>query len=204
MFQSFLPFDGSVFQWVVNVFHPGAGSFWDAFFKGVTVLGNGGWFWIALAVLFLLFKKTRRIGMVMAFALLLNGLIVNAALKPLLARPRPFLLDLPDWAARYGAWFPQGPLVSASEYSFPSGHAAVSFAGAMAWCFASRKKWGDKARWVSYIAIALAGVIAFSRVFIGVHYMTDILAGAIMGTLCAVLGYLAFCPLERRFPKVWN
>ena len=204
MFESFLPFDGSVFQWVVNTFSPGAGTFWDAFFKGFTILGNGGWFWIALAVGFLIFKKTRRLGMVMAFALILNGIGVNLLLKPLFARPRPFLLDLPDWVAQYKIWFPNGPLVSASEYSFPSGHASVSFAGAIGWCFASRREWVNKARWVSYIGIAVAAIVAFSRVFIGVHYMTDILAGAVAGTLCAVLGYLAFRPLERRFPKAWN
>ena len=139
MFASFLPFDAAVFQWVVNLFHPGAGTFWDSFFKGVTMLGNGGWFWIALAVVFLIPQKTRKIGMVMAFALILNGLSVNLLLKNLFARPRPFLLDLPDWAAQYKTWFPGGPLVTAGSYSFPSGHAAVSFAGAFGWRFASRR-----------------------------------------------------------------
>ena len=204
MFESFLPFEAAVFQWVADLFHPGNSPFWDRFFLFFTMLGNGGWFWIVLAVLFLIPNKTRKIGVVMAFALILNGIGVNLLLKPLFARPRPFLLDLPDWVAQYKIWFPNGPLVPAPEYSFPSGHAAVSFAGAMGWCFASRRAWVNKARWVSYIGIAVAAVVAFSRVFIGVHYMTDILAGAVAGALCAVLGYLAFRPLERRFPKAWN
>jgi len=202
MFSSFLPFDSSVFQWVADVFSPGNNPFLDRFFLFFTMLGNGGWFWIVLAVLFLIPNKTRKIGVVMAFALILNGIGINLILKPLFARPRPFLLDLPDWVAQYKIWFPNGPLVSASEYAFPSGHAAVSFAGAFAWCFASRRDWVNRARWVSFIGIAAAAVIAFSRVFIGVHYMTDILAGALAGTLCALFGYLIFRRIEGPFGKI--
>jgi len=198
LFEPFLNFDNVVFQWIGRVFSPGTSAALDWFFNFVTMLGNSGWFWIALAVGFLIFKKTRKIGLIMAFALILELLVVNVTMKPLFARPRPYDLELEWWVQAYRAVFPAGPLPShlPSDMSFPSGHTAVSFAGAMAWCFGSRREWVGRARWVSYIGIATAALISFSRLYLGVHYPTDVIVGVPVGILCALLAALIFRWLE--------
>jgi len=204
LFEPFLSFDNTVFQWIARVFAPGTSAALDWFFNFVTMLGNSGWFFIALAVGFLIFKKTRKLGMMMAFALILELLIVNVTMKPLFARPRPYDLELGWWVQAYRAVFPNGPLPNhlPGDMSFPSGHTAVSFAGALAWCFGSRKEWVGRARWVSYIGIVIAVLISFSRLYLGVHYPTDVLGGVLAGTVCALLAVLIFKLIEKGFDKI--
>jgi len=198
LFTPFLNFDNAVFQWIARVFSPGVSAALDWFFNFVTMLGNSGWFFIALAVGFLIFKKTRKLGLIIAFALILELLIVNITMKPLFARPRPYDLELDWWVQAYRAVFPGGPLAGhlPGDKSFPSGHAAISFAGALAWCFGSKRTWVGRARWVSYIGIVTAVLISFSRLYLGVHYPSDVIAGALVGALCAGLAMLIFKPLE--------
>ncbi|MCL2494307.1 MAG: phosphatase PAP2 family protein [Oscillospiraceae bacterium] len=198
LFEPFLSFDAAAFQWIGRVFSPGTSPALDWFFNFVTMLGNSGWFWIALAVGFLIFKKTRKIGLIMVFALIFQLLIVNVAMKPLFARPRPYDLEIDWWMQAYRAVFPGGALAKSmpSDMSFPSGHTGASLAAALAWCFGSKKEWVGNARWVSYIGIVLAALIAFSRLYLGVHYATDILGGVLAGLACALLAMLLFQWLE--------
>lgn len=199
LFEPFLNFDNTVFQWIGKVFSPGTSTALDWFWGFVTMLGNGGWFWIALAVGFLIFKKTRKLGIVMAIALILELLLVNVTMKPLFARPRPYDLEIAWWVQAYRAVFPNGPLPAhlPSDMSFPSGHAAVSFAGALAWCFGSKREWVGRARWVSTIGIVTAALIAFSRLYLGVHYPTDVIGGVLAGALCAILAMCIFSAIDR-------
>jgi len=199
LFEPFLNFDNAVFQWIGKVFSPGTSAALDWFFNFVTMLGNGGWFWIALAVGFLIFKKTRKLGIIMAIALILELLIVNVTMKPLFDRPRPYDLEIAWWVQAYRAVFPNGALPShlPGDMSFPSGHTAVSFAGALAWCFGSKREWVNRARWVSYIGIITATLIAFSRLYLGVHYPTDVIGGVLAGALCALLAMCIFSAIDR-------
>jgi len=142
----------------------------DFVMKYVTHLGDAGLLFIVLTLLLLSFKKTRVYGAVCATALILDFLSVNLIIKPLVARERPFVLrpDIVLLVAR--------PL----DYSFPSGHAAASFA------FASAVgAYGKKYRPWAY---ALAVIIAFSRLYLYLHFASDVLAGAAIGFLC---GYAA-------------
>jgi len=204
LFEPFLSFDNSAFQWIANMFAPGTGAALDWFFNFVTMLGNGGWFWITLTVLFLIPNKTRKIGVIMAFALILELLLVNVTLKPLLDRPRPYDLEIDWWVQAYRSVFTEGALAShlPGDKSFPSGHTAVSFAGALAWCFGSKRAWVGRARWVSYIGILTAALIGFSRLYLGVHYATDIIGGVLAGALCALLAALLFKLIEGGFDKI--
>jgi len=204
LFESFLSFDNAIFQWIANVFSPGTSAALDWFFNFITMLGNGGWFWIVLALLFLIPNKTRKVGVIIAFALILELLIVNVTMKPAFARPRPYDLEIAWWIEAYRAVFPNGPLPShlPSDMSFPSGHAAISFAGAMAWCFGSKRDWVGRARWVSYIGIVTAALIAFSRLYLGVHYASDVIGGVLVGILCALLAALLFKLIEKGFEKI--
>lgn len=144
----------------------------DRFFSLVTHLADGGALWIALAVLLLLRPRTRRLGLAIAAALLLDLLLCNLILKPLVARPRPF------------TYTPAITLLipPPTDFSFPSGHTAASFAAAFALLFSHSRHW--------FWAIFIAVIIAFSRLYLYVHYPTDILGGIAVGLLAGWLGVL--------------
>lgn len=140
----------------------------DTLFPLVTYMGELGACWIFLALVLLFMKKYRRAGALMLIAMALGALLGEGLIKNLVCRPRPFqYLDTVY------------PLLIAppSGYSFPSGHSCASFAAATA-LFLQHKKAGA-------LAFALAALIAFSRVFLFVHFPTDILAGALLGVLLA-------------------
>ncbi len=137
----------------------------------ITSLGNGGMIWIAATILLLIPKKTRKVGAISGVALLLSLLINNNLIKNIVQRPRPFVTftDL------------QIIIPTPSEFSFPSGHTSSSFAAAAVFYRHLPKKLGIP-------SVVLAGLIGFSRLYVGVHYPTDVIAGVIMGIL---LSYLA-------------
>lgn len=143
----------------------------DVLMPFITRFGNGGVIWIVLTVILLLIPKTRKTGLILGAALILDGILCNLLLKNLVRRIRP--CDIND-AVRLLIPYP-------SDYSFPSGHTAVSFAAASALYFA-----GEKYLWKA--ALVLAAFIAFSRMYLYVHYPTDILGGALLGILCGYLG----------------
>lgn len=145
-------------------------EFLDRFMPIITRLANGGVFWIALAILFLLIKRTRKTGLSMAVALILGFIIGNILLKNVVGRIRPYDVNT-DFALLIG---------TLKDYSFPSGHTLCSFEGAVC-IYLRNKKWG-------VAALILASLIAFSRLYLYVHYPTDVLAGIILGTLFAFAG----------------
>ena len=134
--------------------------------KLLSTIGNAGIFWIVLTVLLLVFRKTRRTGVYCAAAIVLTFLVVNCAIKPLVARIRPY--DL----------FPEIQILVHAEhdFSFPSGHSANSFCCAWALFRRAPRKYG-------VAALVLAALIALSRLYVGVHYPTDVLAGVALGVL---------------------
>ena len=137
----------------------------------ITSLGNGGMLWIAATILLMIPKKTRKVGLMSAIALLGSLIINNNLIKNLVQRPRPFRT------------FPELQIIipTPSEFSFPSGHTSSSFAAAAVFYRHLPKKLGVS-------SVVLAGLIGFSRLYVGVHYPTDVLAGVIMGIL---LSYMA-------------
>ena len=134
----------------------------------VTRLGDAGIFWILVAVVLLFIPKCRKIGITMGVALMIGLLVVNCGLKPLVARVRPY-----DYLfLKTGETF--NLLIGAeSDFSFPSGHTLASFeAATVIWLF--NRKWG-------FAADALAVMIALSRVYLFVHYPSDVLCSVILG-----------------------
>lgn len=134
--------------------------------KVITTLGNGGAIWILLTLLILMLPKTRKVGCMMAAALLGTLLINNILLKNLVARIRPYEV------IEGLTYLVQRP----SEFSFPSGHAGSSFAAACIMLRRLPKCYGIP-------AFVLAIVISLSRLYVGVHYPSDVLFGAISGIL---------------------
>lgn len=153
-------------------------GFMDGFMPFVSKLGNEGIIWIILALVLLIMPKTRRIGSTVAAALVLDVLLCNVFLKPLIARPRPFthndfelLIKIP------------------SGFSFPSGHTAVSFSAAFALLFSKSKLFVP--------ALILAIIIGFSRMYLYVHFPTDILAGIVVGLICGKISSVIIGKIDR-------
>lgn len=165
-----MEFEYTILDFIQNNFsHPIV----DEVMKFFSFLGNSGWVWILLGVSLLFFKKTRKIGITICLSLIFSLLICNITLKPLIARTRPYelreaialIIDRPN------------------DFSFPSGHTSASFAAAVA-IFAHDKRYGA-------IALTLASLIAFSRLYLYVHFPTDVLGGMIIGSLCGICAYFA-------------
>ena len=144
-----------------------------------TKMGNICLPWLAIAVILLCFKKTRPCGVAMLLSLLLKELIGNLALKNLIARDRPCWIDTTV------------PLLikSPSSYSFPSGHTFDGFAASVS-IFLYNKKAG-------IAAIIVGAIIAFSRMYLFVHFPTDVLASVVLGTLVAVFAHKV---VEKYYP----
>lgn len=171
-------FDSTVMGWIQENCH---NPVTDRLFPVITYLGEKGVFWLVLAgLLFLLGRRKqgpgqawRDCGFLMALAMLAGLLIGEICVKNLVCRPRPFQSYPEDLRLL---------IPPPSGFSFPSGHSCSSFAAAVV-LFAFHRRWGAA-------ALTLAVLIAFSRLFLFVHYPTDVLAGAALGVLCA-LGVLA-------------
>ena len=148
----------------------------------ITRLGDSGILWVTLTAVLLVFRKTRRVGCVLATALLIDAVLCNLLLKPLVARVRPcgiltevqLLIPYPD------------------DFSFPSGHTAASFASVTALWLAGKKQW-------AMAALPVGVLIAFSRMYLCVHYPTDILGGAILGAVCGWAGAWLVKKAERMY-----
>lgn len=144
----------------------------DSFFVGLTtVAGDYGQLWLILAIVLLFFKKTRKCAIAILIAYIATLLFQQFVLKDLIARPRPFTLD------------PSIPLLvkAPTSFSCPSTHTGMAFAAAVSvFCF--NKKWG-------LIPIAAALLIGFSRLYLFMHFPTDVLLGAVVGTFFAIITY---------------
>lgn len=144
--------------------------FLDAVMPFITHLADGGWFWIVVAAILLIPKKTRVIGLSMVIALICGVLTANVTLKPLIARVRPYDINTAVELL----------IKAPTDYSFPSGHTLASFEGAVT-LLLYKRSWG-------IAALTLAVLIAFSRLYLYVHYPTDVLTAVILGILFAFFG----------------
>ena len=152
----------------------------------ITHLGKAGIAWIILILALLAFKKTRRAGIACAVALVLNVILCNFLIKPIVARPRPYDLYQHIICIVKPQW----------DYSFPSGHTAASFSVSSVLPFMKVKKR------ISIPAIALATLIALSRIYVCVHYPTDVICGAILGTIAGFTGFMLYTRvIEKKLPK---
>lgn len=142
--------------------------FLDAVMPVITKFGDKGIFWIASAIILMCFKKTRKTGFSVGTALIIGFIIGNLILKNVIGRIRPYDLNS-------GIEI----LINAlSDYSFPSGHTLASFEAATAMLIRDKR--------LGIPAMILAVLIAFSRLYLYVHYPTDVLAGIILGILIAI------------------
>lgn len=183
-------FDLPILDWIAaNLWCP----FLDTVMPVITLLGDAGIFWIALAAVFLFIPKQRKMGLTMGVALLMGVVICNMILKPWVGRIRPYDYQLEFFQKTI-------PLLieRQHDFSFPSGHTIASFEAAVAMCIRNKK--------LGIPAMILAVLIAFSRMYLYVHYPTDVIASVILGTglafLAAFLVDKGWVLLENRKKKV--
>ena len=158
----------SILDWLQTLHTPVL----DKIMVFITRLGDAGIIWIVLSIVLLLIPKTRKSGVVMVAALVVDVLLCNIVLKNLVARTRPYDVNT-------GVHLLVAKL---HDYSFPSGHTAASFASVTALYLA-----GEKKLWK--FALVLACLIAISRLYLYVHYPTDVLGGILFGVISGYLGY---------------
>lgn len=170
----------------LHTLQDGATEAGDVIWTLITSFGESGIFWIVLSILLMIFPKTRRAGFTMGLALLIGVILGNGVMKNVIARPRPYDFD-PTLAHRL-AW---GEMTT--DYSFPSGHTLASFEASVG-LFLRHKKWG-------IAALVLAFFVCISRLFLLVHYPSDVLAGAILGTCFAILSAKIVDLLWKKFEK---
>ena len=157
--------DGEILLWIQENLRK---EFLNPIVTFLTGLGDAGWFWILLCALLLLSGKYRKTGMTGFVALLIGFLITNLCLINMVMRIRPY--ELVEGLELIGK--------KAVDFSFPSGHSTASIAASAVFFLKLPKKFGIP-------AILLGILICLSRLYIGIHYPTDVFAGAMIGLFAA-------------------
>ncbi len=178
MFDSLLLLDGNILLIIQEFLR---NPILTPIMKVITTLGNSGLIWILLTLLLLAVPRTRRVGYMLTVALLGTLIVNNIILKNLVARTRPYeVIEGLTYLVR-----------KPSDLSFPSGHAGCSFSAACIMFRRLPKKYGIP-------ALALAILISLSRLYVGVHYPSDVLFGVISGI---VISFAAEAIVEKIFPE---
>lgn len=167
MLENLLELDGQLLLWIQDNLRA---DWLTPLMRTVTTLGEFGMIWILISFVLLCFKRTRKAGAAGIVGLLFSLLLNNVLLKNLVARTRPY--EVIAGLQLLGA--------KATDLSFPSGHAGSSFACAVAVCRMLPEK---MFRW-RWLLIAFAVLMSISRLYIGIHYPSDVIAGIVFGTFC--------------------
>ena len=192
IFDSFLHFDLSIFEWVQSI----QNSVLDMFFKIYTTLGEAGILFIGIAIALIITKKFRKVGFAMIVALAIMVVGNNLILKNIFARPRPFNLDPDQYAWWFDKYIYPDIVEKPTSFSFPSGHSSSAFAAAFVAMFYNRK-WGG-------IIAVLAFFMGFSRIYVEVHYPTDVIAGIFVGLIYALLAAIVVKFAYPVFERIWD
>ena len=178
-------FDLPILDWIAaNLWCP----FLDTVMPIITLFGDAGIFWIAMSVVFMITKKYRKTGLSMILALVMGLLVCNIWLKPTVARMRPY-----DFQMEY--FMKEIPLLVGGmhDFSFPSGHTIASFEAAVAIALNNKK--------LGIPALILAVLIAFSRLYMYLHYPTDVIVSILLGTALAFLGNFLAGKIMNKLPE---
>ncbi len=176
--EAFAGFDYAVLEFFHNLADL-AGWFFTPFFKFITFFGEAGIPCIIFGIALLFFKRTRKAGVCVLVAIIIGWLIVNISVKPMVARPRPYVSGIED----FHTWWLAAGGPEMSEFSFPSGHTNVAVCTFLAFCFVMGKKWIAP-------CVTFCVLMGMSRIYLMVHYPTDVIGGIVCGFVAGVLGWL--------------
>ena len=174
-------FDLPILNWIQQNMQS---TFLDFIMPFITILGDAGIFWIACAVILMFIPKYRKAGFSMGLALIFGVVVCNMILKPLVGRIRPYNYNLDVLKLQWQDFLVHGKLLveTPHDFSFPSGHTIASFEASVE-LYKNDKRLGIP-------AMILAVLIAFSRMYLYVHYPTDVIASVILGTIFALIANL--------------
>ena len=174
-------FDLPILNWIQQNMQS---TFLDFIMPFITILGDAGIFWIACSVILMFIPKYRKAGFSMGLALIFGVVVCNMILKPLVGRIRPYNYNLEVLKLQWQDFLVHGKLLveTPHDFSFPSGHTIASFEASVA-LYKNDKRLGIP-------ALILAVLIAFSRMYLYVHYPTDVIASVILGTIFALIANL--------------
>lgn len=163
--------DNAILNFIYNNMHS---RFLDVLMPLISSVGNLAAIWIIIALIFIVAKKYRMQGFMIIGAISLCGIIGNLLIKPFVARIRPYVFSTTVYLL----------IPRLKDYSFPSGHAMAAFAAATVIYYSNRR--------LGAIAMILASLIAFSRLYLYVHYPSDVIAGMLIGILVAFVTIKTF------------
>lgn len=173
-----------ILKWVHEVIH--SQTWLNYVMKYITYIGEFGTGAVLAAIMLMIFKKTRWAGVAVAIAFLLDILIVNVILKLSVNRARPWQ-SYPDMG--FHEFHKSLGVREPSDSSFPSGHTAALFAAAVALTIYFKAK--------GLPALVIAFVVALSRIYLCMHYPSDVLGGIVIGSACGVAGYFLMKPIKK-------
>ncbi len=185
--QTFAGFDAAVTTAVHKLYENG-GAFFTPFFEGISFIGKGGICLIIMSLLLMLYRPTRRFGTAMCLGLAIGAVVTNLIVKPWVARPRPYV---DQSSIFYQYWLTVGQNVE-SDKSFPSGHTTAAFD-----CMTPVFILGNKR--LKFLALTFAILMGIARIYLCVHFPSDVLGGIIVGILAGILAVL----IARKLPQVW-
>ena len=182
-------FEGNILCWLQQ-------NLRTPFFDGAAVvlgfLGEAGLIWIALTLVLMYFKKTRRVGFYCGISILLTFIMVNLIVKPIAARTRPY--DLFEMLVPLG--------VVPHDGSFPSGHTANAFSCAWVLFRCAQTTRVSAIRKIGLPALILAILISLSRIYSVIHFPSDVFGGALIGIIMSEVSIHAFKkPVKKLFKR---
>lgn len=189
---TFAAFDQSI-TLLVHQLYTMAGGFFTPFFEFISLLGKGGIFLVLLSLALMFYRPTRRFGTAMLFGVAIGALFTNVFLKVIIARPRPYA---DESSIFYQLWLLVGQNVE-SDKSFPSGHTTAAFSTMTALFLMGNKKYS----WTAFIFAFLMGL---ARIYLVVHFPSDVLGGIIVGLVAGCLGALIANKLPEGWYGSWN
>ena len=176
--STFGVFDQTVTQ-AIHGLYEACGSWMTPIMEFISLLGKGGIALIILSLILLVYRPTRRYGTAMIIGLALGAVLVNVWLKVVIARPRPYA-DAEGFF--YPLWVMLGSHIE-SDFSFPSGHTNAAFATMVPLFILGKKKW-------SWLALVFGVLMGISRIYLVVHFPSDVIGGMLTGTLAGIIGTL--------------